>query len=396
MHAKMFQMPIRIFFALYFIFSTTTSPGLSQALQPDMDRRRPGLQGGSEYHFDAPPLNPINRQVQERVPAGINAPRLPWSKVVFESYRDNNYEIYIANDDGSGLARLTNNPASDIHPRLNRGGSRIAFASYRTGNWDIFSMNPDGSSLLQLTNNAKDDVNPAWSPDGTQIAFQSYRDGQSEIYVMNPNGGNQKRLTVDSGYDGEPTWSPDGSKIAWCAFRSGEYHIWVMNTDGSGQIQLSLQRYSENPAWSPDGSQIAFDSDGNNDGWQEVWLMNADGSNQHIVYTPTGVYQDALMRDWSPDGSWMAYTHVYYTYYNGNWYWTDALMKMVTPTPVPATELDLFGTNLDWLPDWQTLDPIVPTSSMGALPAISPGPFMVSWSGNDTGGSGFKSFDVQV
>ena len=60
---------------------------------------------------------------------------VPWSKLVFQSYRDNNWEIYRANSDGSGAVRLTNNSAFDIDPRLTRGATRIAFASKRTGNY---------------------------------------------------------------------------------------------------------------------------------------------------------------------------------------------------------------------------------------------------------------------
>ena len=38
------------------------------------------------------------------------------SKIAFESSRDGNYEIYIMNLDGSGQARLTDNPAADKFP----------------------------------------------------------------------------------------------------------------------------------------------------------------------------------------------------------------------------------------------------------------------------------------
>lgn len=318
-----------------------------------------------------------------------------WSKLVFQSYRDGNWEIYLANGDGSSQTRLTYDGAADIQPRLNRGCTRIAFASKRTGNYEIFTMNPDGSGLTRLTANGTDDVEPFWSPDGTKIAFQAYRDGQAEIYVMNTDGSGQARLTWDGAYDGEPAWSPGGTRIAFTSKRSGGYAIWVMNADGSGQMQLSTQPYSENPAWSPDGTQIAYDSDGNGDGWQELWLMNADGSNQRQVYDPGEYQTDAWACSWSPDGRYVAFTRISWIYYEGNWYWTEAYLD-AWDNLNPWNTVRLSGQGTDLYPDWQTTDAWAPTSSVNALPAQSPGPFTVRWSGFDNGTSGLKSYDVQV
>jgi Tol biopolymer transport system component len=169
--------------------------------------------------------------------SGITAPAtVPWSKLVYESYRADNWDLYLANGDGSGEIRLTHGDAVDIELRLNRGCSRIALASDRNDNYDI---------------------------------FQSYRDGQSEIYVMNADGSAQTRLTWDSAYDGQPAWSPDGAQIAFTSRRSGEA-IWLMGADGSNQRAVAACRYAQHPVWSPDGSQIAFDADGDNDEWNEI------------------------------------------------------------------------------------------------------------------------------
>jgi Tol biopolymer transport system component len=387
---KKFIDAFRLLISMLLALSLFVSPGQAQSSIPDLPRH--GFQNEPDF------ISPVVGSSFSR-PESVqtsNIAQLPASRVVFQSYRDGNYEIYAANNDGSAISRLTNNTATDMQPRLNRGGTKIAFSSKRSGNYDIYSMNPDGSVLTRLTTNSKDDANPAWSPDGLRILFQSYRDGQSEIYVMNADGANQVRLTNNSGYDGEPEWSPDGSKIVWCTNRNGGFTIWVMNANGSQAAQLSTQAYSEDPIFSPDGSQIAYDADGNGNGWMEVWLMNADGSNQHVVYTPGGANQDALVRGWSPDGAWITYTHVYYINQNNTWYWTDAFLKIVSPTQTPPTETDLFGTNLDWQPDWQTLDNVTPASTIQALPATSPGDFIVSWSGSDSGGSELKNFDIQM
>jgi len=120
--------------------------------------------------------------------------------------------------------------------------TRVVFESYRDGNWEIYAVNPDGSGLTRLTANGAQDVTPVWSPDGTRIAFVSDRDGNPELYVMHADGSAQTRLTLDPAADLLPTWSPDGSRIAWVRVHETEGVLWVMpapvmqaqvNADGS-------------------------------------------------------------------------------------------------------------------------------------------------------------------
>ncbi len=128
-------------------------------------------------------------------PGAPNYYPFSWSKIVYQSFQDGNWEIYTTSDSGSNQIRLTDNPAADVDPRMNRGATKAAFTSKRDGNYEIYTVNLDGSQLTRLTADGKDDVGPAWAPDVLKIAFQSYRDGQAEIYTMNADGSGQTRLT---------------------------------------------------------------------------------------------------------------------------------------------------------------------------------------------------------
>lgn len=340
---------------------------------------------------DLLPLSPQTRAMPNpsKQPTSIYL----WSSLVYQSYRDNNWEIYLTHGDNSE-SRLTNSATPEIHPRLNRGSNQIVFASKQAGeaDYDLYMMNSDATNSHPITINDQDDVYPVWSPDNSKILFQSYRDGQAEIYVMNADGSGVVRLTNDPDFDGFPSWSPDGSRILFTSRRTGGYRIYVMNADGSGLTQLSNQPYSLRAVWSPDGSRIAYDADGDGDTWQDLWVMNADGSNQHLIYDPYGD-NDAWASGWSPDGAFVTFTEVSFISYNNNWYWTNAYLFGTAPDT--SSTFLLAASRYEWNPDWQTADISAPNLSVVGLPAVSPATFGVNWSASDDI-SGVQNYDVQV
>jgi hypothetical protein len=99
---------------------------------------------------------------------------------------------------GGGL-RLTNN-TGDSRARYSPDGSKIVFQSFRDGQSEIYVMNSDGTAQTRLTNNPALDTAPAWSPDGTKILFTSTRDNpmSPSLYVMNADGSSPTLVTTGS------------------------------------------------------------------------------------------------------------------------------------------------------------------------------------------------------
>jgi TolB protein len=242
--------------------------------------------------------------------------------IAFYSDRDGNPEIYTMNTDGSGLARLTNDPAFDDSPSISPDSTRIAFLTARHDpdhqfpnlKYEIYVMDMDGGNPRRLTNTEASEDHPAWSPDGSKIIFDADYDGDGyyEVYMMTPDGKDVTRLTSNAANDQFADWSPDGSRIAFSSDRSGNWDIYVMNSDGSNQHPLiSNSDWELFPAWSPDGSQIAFNGLRPNSGNTDVYIMNADGSNVRQL-TDTPRFDENPV--WSPDGDQIAYQ----TQRNGN------------------------------------------------------------------------------
>jgi TolB protein len=221
--------------------------------------------------------------------------------------------------------RVTN--VKDAYPMLSPGGSRLLFQSDRTGDWEIYTMKPDGTDLVRLTNSPGADATPIWSPDGKRIVFASERDaGDSEIYVMNADGSGVRRLTRTPGDDSHPHWSQDGARIVFNSARAtpdlsadwSKQHIeiFTMAADGSDVRQITrFETVSTYPQFSPDGRKIAFRRVTDEPGMQwdltlgarnsEVFVMNADGS------SPVNVSKSAAYDGWpawSPDGATIVFS----------------------------------------------------------------------------------------
>ena len=117
--------------------------------------------------------------------------------------------IYVLNEDGTELKRLTPIEGLDGHPVWSPDGSHIAFCSTRNGNRDIFLMRDDGSDVRQLTTDSTDDTDPVWAPDGERILFASMHEQEaSGVYLIHADGSRKSRVTDM----GRPiAWSPDES-----------------------------------------------------------------------------------------------------------------------------------------------------------------------------------------
>ncbi len=89
------------------------------------------------------------------------------TRLAFESTESANRDIWVADYAPGALGARTNLTAdafSDWAPTWSPNGSKIAFASDRSGASHIFIMNNDGTQVQRLTNSAGVNKNPCWAP----------------------------------------------------------------------------------------------------------------------------------------------------------------------------------------------------------------------------------------
>ncbi len=174
--------------------------------------------------------------------------------------------------------------------------------------YDIYIANEDGSNARRLFGGKGYDAEATISNDGKKIVFTSVRDGDLDIYTMNADGSNVRRVTAEPGYDGGPFFSADGSKIVYRAYhptdpreladyqrllaqglvRPTKLDIFVMDADGSNKHRVTnLNVASFAPFFHPNGRQIIFSSNKSDPRGRnfDLYLVNIDGSGLERVTT---------------------------------------------------------------------------------------------------------------
>ncbi len=206
-------------------------------------------------------------------------------RIAFATYfpKNDNYDIFIMNDDGTGKENLTNTSSYEKFPQFSPDGSFIIYQGWQRGMMDIFFTNILDKNRINLTKSIKsNDIvshGNAFSPDGQSIVFTSDRDGNRNIYLMKIDGSEIEKLTKHESNDYEPTFSPDGESIVFTSERDGNKEIYIIFLETKKIKNLTNNSGDDwNPRFHSDNQKIVFQS--TRDGNWEIYIMNLNGEKQ--------------------------------------------------------------------------------------------------------------------
>jgi len=262
--------------------------------------------------------NPFDDRYASYSPNGV--------KIVFESNRDGNWEIYQMDSNGMNQQRLTFNDSDDRRPIWHPSGEKILFESTRSGKSELYILKLKNSEVKKITDVEKGEpIFGSFSPNGKIIAVSiKESEDKSNIVLMNNKGKIVKKLTNDDKRSYYPKWSNDGKEIVYFSRKetnNQDDEIYRLNIESGIETRLTnWPKHNFCPSWSNDNTKIVYVT--SMEGIRpEIYVMDSDGKNQTRI---TENNDGDTLPDWSPNSNRILITG----YRNGNFEICELELKL--------------------------------------------------------------------
>jgi eukaryotic-like serine/threonine-protein kinase len=199
------------------------------------------------------------------------------------AYEDWQYEINLreqATDADEGAESSTAVSATsdrwNFHPQISPDGRRLVFQSTRSGQYELWLAARDGSGARPLTRSAAYKSPARWSPDSRSLVFTSRSGRRTDVSILDVENGSIRTVASDATSAVAPSWSSDGNAVYVGSLRSGSWQIWRVDAGTGNARQITT-----------DGGYAALESaDGR---WLYVARLDRPGLWRHAVDGGTDV-----------------------------------------------------------------------------------------------------------
>ncbi len=211
------------------------------------------------------------------------------------------YDIFLAEDNGKIVKKLTDAPGYDAEATVNFKTKQIVYTSMASGDLDLWTMKPDGSAKKQITKSIGYDGGAVFSHDGKTLVWRGnhpstpetmtkYKDllkdnlttpMKMELFISDAKGGNVKQITNFGCASFAPSFTPDDKKIIFSSNKNEcdgrKFELFMVNLDGSGLEQVTtFGGFTSFAEFSPDGKKLVFASDHQAKARYEFNIFTAD------------------------------------------------------------------------------------------------------------------------
>lgn len=250
---------------------------------------------------------------------GDNLKKLP-SRIVYEAYDDDNWELFVMNADGSGKKNLTNTKDShELYPQCSPDGTRICFVHDEGSGRDVIRsvsvMNADGSGRKLVAKHARQ---PFWSADSKSLGYLpqeypkfnivDYYTSGLQYYDLATGKSQPHSNSAKLHHLYNPSAGAKGKWIASTVHAGMGYRHAILILEAQGNAIHDLKIGGCRPCLSPDGRKIAW---GESDHKIVVAELNVEDSVPkvgrrllEIMHPKDKIYHS----DWAPDSTHLAFS----------------------------------------------------------------------------------------
>ncbi len=261
----------------------------------------------------------IPLHASEQAPLAERLKKTPF-KLVYESYVNNNWDLFVVNADGSNPRNLTNTPHQhELYPQVSPDGTRICFVVDEGEGRDtvrsVHYMDIDGKNRHKVADYARQ---PFWSPDSKVIGYLPqefpkfnvidyftkgivFYDIATGKTTPHPNSEKLHHLY-------NPNFSPDGRWIVATVHAGMGFSHAILLISAHGDKIINLGIPGCRPCLSPDGKQIAW---GPGDHELAAAPINLDADEPQVGERRVRIVDEKnkiYHIDWSPDSRFLSFS----------------------------------------------------------------------------------------
>ena len=241
-------------------------------------------------------------------------------RIIYETYQDGNWELFVRNADGSGVVNLTRTPkVNELYPHVSPDGTKVSFVvdegEGESQDRGVYYMNMDGTGRKQVAKNARQ---ACWKSDSSAIAYLkgefekfSYKDYATRgIFIYDLKTGERRQHpNRDIHHLYNLCWSPDGRWFVATVHAGMGFKHAILAIEADGMKVVNLGIPGCRPDISPDGQRIAW---GPGDWALRVGRLDMAGPEPKVTGAHDILTSEKPMKiyhiDWSPDGRYVTYS----------------------------------------------------------------------------------------
>ncbi len=216
-----------------------------------------------------PPADDVQQQAESRKAMGLE--RVPY-KIVYETWQESNWELFLTHADGSNPVNLTRTPeANELYPHVSPDATKVCFScdvfeKAKPVRRDVYWMNLDGSGRTLVARNARQ---ACWGPDSATIAYLgaefekfTYTDYATRgiFFFDTRTGKTTQHPNKNLHHLYNLCWSPNGKWFVATVHAGMDFKHAILAIQADGQGVYNLNIPGCRPDISPDGKRIAWGS----------------------------------------------------------------------------------------------------------------------------------------